>query len=285
MVRLLENSYGKSEVRLTKVVRKGETHILHELTAQIMLGGAFERIYTHGDNASCIPTDTMKNTVYALARKHDFDSPEAFGGILARHFLQFPQVAWAEVTIEEEPWARIPVDGSPHPHSFTRGGSGTRLSTVRLDRGGELAVSGGLKGLEVIKTTKSGFAGFFRDPYTTLADASDRIFATRIDATWKYVPGASSYAEVFETARCALLEAFARHDSASVQQTIFAIGEALLARLPQIASVSITMPNQHRLLVNLTQFGMDNPNQIFVATREPYGLIKGTVARDGKWEG
>ena len=285
MVRLQENSYGKSDVRLTKVVRKGETHILHELTVQIMLGGAFERIYTDGDNASCIPTDTMKNTVYALARKNDFDSPEAFGGILARHFLQFAQVAWAEVTIEQEPWVRIRVDGSPHPHSFTRGGSCTRLCTVRLDRGGQPVVCGGLRGLEVIKTTRSGFAGFFKDPYTTLADTTDRIFATRIDATWKYVPGIASYAEVFETARAALLETFARHESASVQQTIFALGEALLERLPRIASVSITMPNQHRILVNLERFDMDNPNEIFVATREPYGLIKGTVARDGKWEG
>jgi urate oxidase len=285
MVRLAENSYGKSDVRLTKVVRSGETHTLQELVVRIMLGGSFDRVYTQGDNSLCIPTDTMKNTVYALARKSNFNSPEAFAEILAKHFLRFDQVEWAEVSIEQEPWARIKVDGSPHPHSFTRSGSGTRVCQLKLQRGGAAWAHGGVKGLEVIKTTQSGFEGFFKDSYTTLAEAHDRIFATRIDATWQYATGSEPLPEVFETARCTLLETFARHNSASVQQTIFAIGEELLSRLPQITAVSLTMPNQHRLLVNLGPFGMDNPNEIFVAASEPYGLIKGTVARNGKWEG
>ncbi|HUI69304.1 MAG TPA: urate oxidase [Spirochaetia bacterium] len=285
MIRLVENSYGKSDVRMTKVVRSGDTHTLHELTVHIMLGGAFERVYTDGDNAPCIPTDTMKNTVYALAKKNDFDSPEAFAAILARHFLQFAQVGWAEVAIEQEPWVRIPVDGSPHPHSFTRGGSGIRTAQVRLDRGSAPQVSGGVKGLEVIKTTRSRFQGFYKDPYTTLPETSDRIFATRIDAVWKYASNVDRFSDVFERVRCMMLESFAQHDSESVQQTIFAIGEVLLSNVPEIISVSITMPNQHRLLVNLAPFGMENHNEIFVATSEPFGLIKGTVARDGKWEG
>lgn len=289
MAQLTENSYGKSDVRLTKVVRTGQTHALHELVVQIMLGGAFEAMYTEGDNSPCIPTDTMKNTVYALARTRDFDSPEVFAGILAAHFLEFEQVAWVEVSILQEPWARIMVDGAPHPHSFTRGGSEARYCRIRREKGRAPEMQGGIRGLEVIKTTRSAFVGFFKDAYTTLPEATDRIFATRIDATWDYAHGAAGFAGVFDAARCALLEAFAGHDSASVQHTIFAMGEAFLARVPQAVSISLTMPNQHRLLVNLGPFGLDNPNEIFVATREPYGLIKGTVARDakrdGKWEG
>lgn len=280
MARLVENSYGKSSVRLTKIVRSGATHTLHELTVQIVLGGAFEPVYTMGDNSSCIPTDTMKNTVYALAKENDFDSPEAFARVLAGHFIEFQQVAWVDVSIDQDQWARIPVDGSPHPHSFTRAGSGVRTCRVRVGREGSTGTWGGVRGLEVIKTARSGFTGFFRDRYTTLAETSDRIFATRIDATWEYAPGITSYADLFDAARCSLLETFARHDSASVQQTIHAMGEALLARVPQISSVSLTMPNQHRLLVDLEPFGMENQNEIFVATSEPYGLIKGTVARE-----
>jgi urate oxidase len=285
MARLVESSYGKSEVRLTKIVRRGQTHTLHELVVQVMLGGEFERVYTKGDNSPCIPTDTMKNTVFALARKHDFDCPEAFAGILARHFLQFDQVRWTEVSIRQEPWERITVDGSPHPHSFTRGGSGSRVCRFRQERRGTPKIQGGIEGLEVIKTTRSGFVGFFKDPYTTLPETTDRIFATRIDATWEYAPQVAAYTEVFDSARCALLETFALHDSASVQHTIYAMGEAFLARVPKVTSVSLTMPNQHRLLVDLRPLGLDNPNEIFVATSEPYGLIKGTVARDEKWEG
>ena len=284
MARLVENSYGKSRMRLTKVVRSGADHSLYEFTVQLMLGGAFEPVYTEGDNTSCIPTDTMKNTIYALARQTDFASPEEFAGVLGRHFLTFDQVAWAEAAIEEEPWVRIPVGGSPHPHSFTRGGSGIRTCRFRQDRGRAPRLWGGVKGLEVIKTTRSGFVGFFKDRYTTLPETSDRIFATRIDAEWEYQQGAAGNAGqaagVFDVAKCALLEAFAGHDSASVQQTIYAMAEVLLARVPQISTVTLTMPNQHRLLVNLEPFGMDNRNEIFVATSEPYGLIKGTVTRN-----
>jgi urate oxidase len=284
MVRLTENSYGKSDVRLTKVVRNGQNHALHELVVQVMVGGAFEAVYTEGDNSPCIPTDTMKNTIYALARAHTFDSPEAFADILARHFLHFDQVAWADITILQEPWERILEDGNPHPHSFTRGGSGVRYCRLRRERAGASVIQGGIRGLDVIKTAQSAFVGFFKDPYTTLPEATDRIFATRIDATWEYGAGVEDFAGIFDAARRALLEAFARHDSASVQHTIFAMGEAFLARMPQVTSISLTMPNQHRLLVNLGPFGLDNPNEIFVATSEPYGLITGTVARDGKWE-
>lgn len=284
MTRLVESSYGKCDVRLTKVVREnpagpGERHTLIELTVQVMLGGGFDRVYTDGDNSSCIPTDTMKNTVYALARTHQFDSPEVFARILADHFLQFAQVAWAEVSVEEEPWVRIKAGGQPHPHAFTRGGLGIRTARVRAEGGGVVRTWAGVRGLEIIKTTRSGFAGFHKDRYTTLPETNDRIFATSVDAVWEYSPSPASFTPAFDAARLCILETFARHDSASVQQTIFAIGGALLERLAEVSWVRISMPNQHRLPVNLQPFGMDNPNEIFVATSEPYGLITGTLER------
>lgn len=281
MARLTENSYGKSRVRLTRVVRSGETHSLLELMVQITLGGAFERIYTHGDNSSCIPTDTMKNTVYALAKRTDFDSAEEFGQILASHFLEsFGHVGWAEISIQQALWSRIEVDGSPHAHAFQKAGSGTRTAFVRGRRGSAPLIQGGLAGLDVIKTTKSRFDGFLKDRYTTLPETTDRILATIVDATWDYGTRPADFNSVFETARRTILEAFATHDSLSVQQTLYAMGERLLARVPEMRSVSFTMPNQHRLLVNLQPFGLTNENEIFTATSEPYGLIKGTVARE-----
>jgi len=284
MTRLADSSYGKCNVRLTKVSRSGERHSLQEYTVQIVLGGAFDRVYTDGDNSSCIPTDTMKNTVYALAKANEFDSPEAFAGILAGHFLQFDPVRWTDVSIEQQGWTRIVVDGAPHPHAFTRGGVGTRTARVRREREGASTAWGGVKELEVLKTTRSGFAGFFRDRFTTLPETADRILATTVEATWEYAAAAggavASRAAVFDAACRSLLETFARHDSASVQQTLYAMGEALLSHCPEVCSVALSMPNQHRLLVNLAPFGMENPNEIFVATREPYGLITGAMSRE-----
>ncbi len=278
MARLTANSYGKCDVRMTKVVRAGAIHALWELTASIVLTGDFARIYTDGDNSPCIPTDTMKNTVYVLARKNDFTSPEEFGRLLARHFVErFDHVQSAEVSLAQKIWTRIPSGGRPHDHSFSNAGSGRRTCMVTQTRNGPTRVSGGLAGLEVIKTTGSGFAGFLRDEYTTLQDTTDRILATSIDATWEYLPGAApDYNAVFEAAMRVIPETFARHESLSVQQTIYAMGEALLDRVPEIATVSFTLPNQHRIPVDLSPFGLSNQNEIFVATSEPFGLIKGT---------
>jgi len=280
MARLVESSYGKCGVRLTKVVRDGERHTLIELDVQVILVGAFDKVYTDGDNSTCIPTDTMKNTVYALAREKDFDSPEAFAGLLADHFLEFGQVSCVEILAEEEPWTRISTDGGPHPHAFTRGGPGVRTCRLLAERGAPRRTWAGVNGLEVLKTTRSAFAGFHKDRLTTLPETHDRIFATSVEATWEYARAPRSFAAAFDSARSCMLECFAGHDSASVQHTIWAMGEALLARVPEISGVSIRMPNRHRLLVNLQPFGMDNPNEIFVATREPYGLISGTITRE-----
>lgn len=281
MVRLTDNDYGKGGVRLTKVVRDGATHTLCEMKVDIRLGGDFERIYTEGDNSLCIPTDTMKNTVYAFAHRESFDSPESFGSLLASHFVEgFEQVTWAEAAIEQTLWERIRVDGSPHPHAFSGAGSARRTSLARSERGGAgIRIRGGIAGLEVIKTTGSRFSGFLVDEFTTLRETEDRILATSIDATWDFAAPDADFNGAFETARRVIPQAFALHDSHSVQETIFAMGEALLAEAPALSSVSFSLPNRHRLAVNLEPFRMTNANDIFVPTSEPFGLISGTVAR------
>jgi urate oxidase len=281
MARLADNSYGKSGVKVTKVVRTGPTHTLYEFEVQVTLGGAFDAMYTDGDNSSCIPTDTMKNTVYALSRAREFHSPEEFAGMVAAHFIEhFSHVRWAEVSILQTLWSRITVGGRPHEHAFAREDSADRTGAVRRDRSGGGSVRGGLRGLEVIKTTRSGFDEFLVDPYTTLKGTKDRIFATSIDAAWELPSAAVDYNRIFGEARRVIPETFATHDSRSVQQTLYAMGEALLARVPEIGSVSFSLPNRHRVPVDLAPFGMSNPNEIFVATREPFGVISGTVARE-----
>jgi urate oxidase len=280
VARLTHNTYGKSQVRLTKVVRGPHgVHTLVEFSVAILLEGAFDRVYTHGDNAACVPTDTMKNTVYVLARQHDFDSPERFGLILSGHFVaKFPHVSAATVSVEQTLWERIPVAGRPHAHSFVKASNAVRTAVVRRQRD-RVDISGGIRDLEVIKTTRSGFVGFLKDEYTTLKETTDRIFGTSIEATWSYLAAEADFNAAFEKARATILEVFASHDSLGVQHTIFALGEAVLAAVPALGEVRFTLPNQHRILMSLDPFGLSNDNDIFVATREPFGSIEGTITR------
>lgn len=281
---LAHNAYGKSNVRLTKVTRHPDgRHDLLEVSVDVELHGAFDASYTRGDNSAVVATDTMKNTVYALAKQHTFASIEQFGQLLASHFVaNNKHVARATVSLSETPFQRIAVDGKPHPHAFAGGGSERRTATVVVTRE-STTISSGVDGLLVLKTTASAFKGFARDRYTTLKETDDRIFATILQMTWTYGGAApcADYNAAHARARDAALRVFATNFSDAVQQTLYQMGEAVLNVLPEAAEVALTMPNKHRLLANLAPFDLANDNEIFVTTDEPFGLIRGTVKRGG----
>jgi len=278
--RLLWNGYGKAAIRLVKVERGTTRHQLHDLTVEAQLQGEFGPAHTAGDNRQVLPTDTMKNTVYALARDGPVDPPEEFGERLARHFLGVCRAAQrAVITLAVHRWDRLSVAGAPHGHGFARGPAERRLATVTVDGNG-VGLEAGLDGLGLIKTTGSAFAGFLRDGYTTLKETDDRVMATDVEARWKYSRPPRDYGAAWQTVRVGLIETFARHDSASVQHTLYAMGQAALARCAEIGEIRLVLPNRHHLLVDLTPFGLDNPNEIFVATEEPYGRIEAVVGRD-----
>ncbi len=271
------NRYGKSRIRLVKVRRGRDRDELVDLTIDVDLEGAFDEVYTKGDNRACLPTDTMKNTVYAMARTHAIVAVERFASDLAGHFLEKNGVTRARIRIAEMPWGRIDVEDQPQPHAFVQTGAERWMTSVTRDRDG-VAIASGLADLVVMKTRDSAFAGFPRDEYTTLPETRDRLMATSIAATWTYRPGVTDFT-VREQIRTALLRAFATHRSESVQHTLYAMGEAALAAAPDTADITIVMPNRHHLLVDLAPFGLDNPNEIFVATDQPFGLIEATIRR------
>ena len=277
---LTQHSYGKSRVRLTRVTRQPDRHEIRELTVDIRLEGDFDASYLLGDNSRIIATDTMKNVVYALAQGRPAEAIEDFGAVLAGHFVgEYPHVRSATVGLLEHPWRRIAVGGLEHPYAFVGGGGETRTASVTRGVDGT-RVESGLDGLLVLKTAGSGFSGFIRDRHTTLPETTDRIFATEVRARWTYAPGAVvDWDEAHDRVRRSLLETFAEHDSLAIQQTLHAMGGAALDACSEIEELTLTLPNRHHILVDLGRFGQSNPNEIFVATDEPFGLITGTLRR------
>lgn len=279
-VQLVHNNYGKSRVRLMKVARRGEWHELQNINVKISFEGDFDDIHLHGDNTNCLPTDTMKNTVYALAAQtEEIEEIESFGLRLARHFLaENAQVSRVSIDIIEHKYTRIPVDGAPHPHSFTKSGGEKRTTAIRLTRDG-CSVESGLEDLTVIKTTKSGFAGFKKDDYTFLPETDDRIFCTSVKANWRYASPEAATEELWSGVRQTILDTFAQHDSLSVQHTLHAMGEAVLTNHPAVTEISFSLPNIHCIPVDVARFGLPNNNAIFLPTEEPHGLIEGRLSR------
>lgn len=275
-ITLAGNGYGKSAVRLVTVRRHADAHELKDVTVAIRLEGDYESAYRDGDNRGVLPTDTMKNTVYALAAEHPVEEIEAFGLALAGHFLQDARLESARIELTEHLWERLSVGETPHPHAFRRAGGEKRTAVVTRTREGAKVVAG-LEDLVVMKTAKSAFEGFPRDRYTTLPETADRLLATSVRATWSYTTEDVPF-HLWSEVRRLLLQTFAEHDSRSVQHTLYAMGEAVLESL-DVEEIRLVMPNIHHIPVDLTRFGLENRNEVFVATPEPYGLIEATLRR------
>jgi len=276
MAVLSENRYGKSRVRLVKVERTGSRHDVIDLSVDILLFGDFAASYTEGDNRLVLPTDTMKNTVYVLAGQQPLGAIEEFGLRLAGHFLsRNPQVSRARIAISARPWERIPCGG--RGHAFERGAA--RRTAVVDRRRDRTLIKAGIADLLVLKTSGSAFEGYIHDEYTTLKETRDRLLGTALKAEWTYKDADQSFDTVWQAVRQTLLETFATHDSKGVQHTLYAMGETVLAQFAAIEGIRLSMPNKHHLLVDLSRFGMENPNELFVPTDEPFGLIEAALKR------
>ncbi|MGI9457785.1 MAG: factor-independent urate hydroxylase, partial [Aeoliella sp.] len=173
---------------------------------------------------------------------------------------------------------RIEIAGEPHQHAFVACPERNNC-TVVAERDG-IAVRSGIEGLEVLKTTGSGFSSFHTCENTSLQPSNDRILATSIEASWPCDDVAADWYSAREDIRGALVDVFANTFSPSVQATLYEMGRRALDTCSLIDEIDISLPNQHHLLVNLSPFGLENPNEVFVPVSEPFGNISATITRE-----
>lgn len=284
-----DNQYGKAQNRLLRVVRDSARHEIRDLDVSVALRGAFADAHITGDQSRVLPTDTQKNTVFAFAREYGAGEIEDFAVALAWHFVHGSSdgsdssatsaVQEARVEIDEYAWNRIRVGDEPHDHAFVRAGEDRRTAVVTASGDGMWVIAG-VKDLALLKTTGSEFRGFARDAYTTLEEAPDRVLATSLLARWRYRAASPDWGKAHASIRRLLLQRFADTYSYALQQTLYAMGEAVLEEHPEVAEIRFSAPNNHHFRYDLSRFGMDNPGEVFHAADRPYGLIEATVTRD-----
>jgi urate oxidase len=280
MIAVAENKYGKSRVRLVQVKRKAGWHDLREWSLEVLLQGDFDSCFVEGDNSKILPTDTMKNMVYSLARDSAAESMEEFAKELIDFLLlRNPQVSAAEVCISEKAWDHLHSGGKLQPTTFVQTSGESQTTQVTRTPTTDFAVSSGFENLIIMKTSGSAFEGYILDSLTTLPPAKDRLLGTAVRATWKYRRTDAAFSSLRTKIREILLSAFAAHDSKSVQHTLYAMGKAALESVAEIEDIELAMPNKHCLLVDLSRFGQDNPNEIFVPVDEPHGNIQARLRR------
>lgn len=272
-------TYGKSRVRIMRVNRELPRHEVRELNVQVMLEGEFSASFTSSDNSKVIATDSIKNIVNILARQHPALENEVFAGCVADYFLEkYPHVAAVNVAAAETKWDRLEINGAPHDHAFTKDANGQPGITLAATRAGKKLASG-ISGFTYLKSTESGWENYLMDEVTTLKPTGDRIFSTAMDASWVWSATPASYAVANAAIIGAMMHVFATSYSPSVQNSLYLMASAALAAVPEIAQISLACPNKHYIPLNLTAFGLDNPNIAFMPTDEPHGQIECTVAR------
>ena len=215
----------------------------------------------------------MKNTVYAFATEDEVvRPPESFGLRLARHFIETVDVVTrARIKLEMYPWSRL-----SNPHAFVRDGRYVRTATIAISEAGTWVTSG-IRDLVVLKTTDSEFTGFLEDRFTTLAPTTDRVMATAMSAEWSHTDFEADWGKSYDAVLQTLTDTIAGHHSLALQQTTYAMGEAVLTEQPNIAEIRFSTPNKHHFRYDLERFGLDNANEVFHADDRPYGLMEATV--------
>jgi urate oxidase len=200
--------------------------------------------------------------------------------VVAQRLLDlYEQVDAVDVTALETRWSRLPVGGAPHGHSFVLDGNGKPLTQVMATRAG-MQTTSGISDFTFMKCTQSGWSDFLKDPMTTLPETDDRIAATSMEARWRWQSAPADWEAANATILASMLEVFATTYSHSVQDSLYRMGRAALAAVPELRDISMACPNKHYLLVNLAPFGLDNDNAVFLPTDEPHGQIECTVGRD-----
>ncbi len=276
---LLHKTYGKDGVRVMRIDRRDDRHDVRELTVRAMLTGNFDGAFTEADNSTSVSTDTVKNVVNVVARENIALGNELFCEAVAQKLLQsYPGIDSATVTGHETKWSRLAVDGAPHPHSFLLDSNGKPFAKVVATRSGS-TVESGISGFTFMKSTQSGWENYIKDKYTTLPETHDRMAATAMEASWRWSRAPASYEAANAAILEALLKVFATTYSRSVQDSLYRMGMAALEAVPELLDISMACPNKHYLPLNLTPFGLDNNNQVFVATDDPHGQIECTVGR------
>ena len=283
-MKLASKTYGKGRVRVLRLNRGdgvGGRHEVRELAVQAMVEGDFGRAFTDADNSTSLCTDTVKNVVNIVARENLAAGNEAFCAAVADRLLEkYASVEATAVTAFETKWTRLAFNGEPHPHGFVLDPNGKPTAKVLAHRGGARSTESGISGFTVMKTTESGWADYIKDPYTTLAETDDRIAATAVEARWLWRAAPADYAAANKAVLDTMVEVFATTYSRSVQDSLWRMAAAALEKVPEVERVSLAAPNKHYIPIDLSRFGMDNGNRLFLPTDEPHGQIECSVARE-----
>lgn len=276
---LSSHSYGAAQVRLLRVVRRGDRHDVRDLTVGVTVEGEIGDAFTRGDNELLLPADTLRNTVNVTARDETLAEIEQLGIALARRFMsEQPQFSRVRIELAEQPWTRLPIGGRAQGRAFAAATSERRTASV-TSNGTATAVNAGIRDFAILKTSGAAFEGYLADQFTTLEAEADRLLAVTADVTWSYLDGDVAFGPVFQGVRQLLVEAFVQQPSRSAEHTAHAMAEIVLETYADVGDVTVRLRQRALPLIDLSPFNLDNPHVLFRPEDAPELTAEVTVTR------
>src|SRR3954452_17575643 len=119
MALIHSSSYGESQLRLLRIVRRGDRDDPQDLTIAVRFEGDFAPAFREGKAIGVLPGEALKNLVYQVARDRQ-PAIETLGLALCERVLgQHSQIGRVRVEISEQPWARVDPGGKAQGQAFT----------------------------------------------------------------------------------------------------------------------------------------------------------------------
>jgi urate oxidase len=279
MPKIGASSHGESRMRILRVTRRGDRHDPKELTVSFRFEGDFAAAFREGRAEGLLPGETLKNIVHRTAREMGAAELETFGLALSHRVLTaYPHITRVRVELTESTWARLDAGGKTQGQAFTTG-TPERKTVLVTSNGEKTAVIAGIEDLALMRT-----AGFAPDRSVADDEGGDdglqRLLVGTLSTRWTYTTPDVTFRPFRQGVRAALIETFAWHASRSVQHTLYAIADVVLATYQEIAEITLAFHERPYRPADLFSAGLENPDELFIAVEEPLGIVEVTVERD-----
>jgi urate oxidase len=267
---------------MLRLVRRGDRHDPRDLAVSLRFEGDFSAAFREGRSAGIVPGEALKTLMQTTARQHTVGEIEPFAIELCRRVLDtYPQVTRVRADVSEQPWLRMEVAGKAQGQAFVLGGPEQR-STAITANGAQIAVVSAIENLTIMRT--AGFAPRRSEKTDDdhAAEGLAPLVVGSLTIRWTYSTPEVTFGAYRQGVRGSVLETVALHASRSVQFTLYAIGDVLLASYPEISMVSLSMHERPYRPVDLFHANVENPDELFVSLEEPVSIVDVTLEREDR---
>ena len=279
MPRIGSSRHGESNIRMLRVLRRGDRHDPRELTVSFCFEGDFAPAFREGRADGLVPGEALRNIVHRTARELGSSEIEELGIVLCGRLLDDHRaLTRARIEVTERSWTRLVAGGRAQDQAFTAGPTEVKTAAV-TSNGSRVSVTSGLDGLSLMRTWGFAPAPDAR-PDDGTTDGVQRIFVAGLSARWSYRSPDVTFRSFRQGVRAAVIETFSWHRGRSVHHTLYAIADVVLATYEEIADVTLSVQERPYRPADLFAAGMENPDDLFVALDEPLGTVEVTVERE-----